>query len=235
MITSEKGKRRGFTIALIGPDGSGKTTLAEQLQRNLPFPVRYVYMGESVASSNFALPTTRLVAYVKKKLGLYAVPEHVDPATLPEPPRRRGAWIRAPLRFANRTAEEWYRQYVTWSYTRKGEVVLFDRHFVFEYEPGSGGKDEGFWDRLHNRLIDAFFPRPDLTICLDAPADVLFARCHEYSIPYLAKRRESFLRQRNRVENFVTVDVTEPADIVEREAIREILSFAEKRWQHESS
>jgi thymidylate kinase len=235
VMTGEKSKRRGFTIALIGPDGAGKTTLAEKLQRNLPFPIRYLYMGESIESSNLALPTSRFIAYVKKKLGLYGVPQHVDPATLPEAPRRKGAWIRAPLRFANRSAEEWYRQYVTWSYTRKGDVVLFDRHFVFEYEPGAGAEDKGLWDRLHDWCIDRFFPRPDLTICLDAPAEVLFARCHEYSVPYLAKRRESFLRQRNRVDNFVTVDVTESAEIVEREAIREILSFAEKRWQCESS
>ena len=80
-----------------------------------------------------------------------------------------------------------------------------------------------------------FYPRPDLTICLDAPAEVLYARCHEYSIPYLAKRRESFLEQGNRVENFVTLDVTVPADSVEREAIREILSYTEGRWQVESS
>lgn len=235
MVTDEKRKRRGFTIALIGPDGAGKTTLAEKLQRNLPFSIRYLYMGASIESSNVTLPTSRLIARIKKKLGLYSVPQHVDPATLPKAPRRKGGWIRAPLRFANRSAEEWYRQYVTWSYTRRGEVVLFDRHFVFEYEPGAAAEGEGFWDRLHHWCIDKLFPRPDLVIFLDAPADVLFARCREYSIPYLAKRRESFLRQRDRVENFVTVDVTEPPEIVEREAIREILSYAERRWQRESS
>ena len=229
MNISKKKLKRGFTIALIGPDGAGKTTLAEKLQRNLPLSVRYVYMGESIESSNLALPTSRLIAFIKRKLGLYSVPPHVDPATVPKPARRKSAWIRAPLRFVNRNAEQWYRQFVTWSYTRKGNVVLFDRHFVFEYEPGAVGKDKGFWDRLHYRCLDAFFPRPDLTICLDAPAEVLFARCQEYSIPYLAARRESFLRQRNRVDNFVTLDVTEPPGIVEREAIREILAFAESR------
>jgi thymidylate kinase len=228
--TRKSGKQRGFTIALIGPDGAGKTTLAETLQRNLPYTVRYVYMGESIESSNVALPTSRLIAYVKRKLGLYRVPPHVDPATVPNPAPRKAGWIRAPLRFLNRSAEQWYRQLVTWSYIRKGHVVLFDRHFVFEYEPGSDVEDKGFWDRLYLRWLDARFPRPDLTICLDAPADVLFERCNEYSIPYLAARRDSFLRQRNRVENFVTIDVTEPADIVAREAIREILAFADGRY-----
>ena len=65
-MTSEKSKRRGFTIALIGPDGAGKTTLAEKLQRNLPFPIRYLYMGVSLESSNVTLPTSRLIAHVKE-------------------------------------------------------------------------------------------------------------------------------------------------------------------------
>jgi thymidylate kinase len=228
-------KRRGFTIALIGPDGAGKTTLAEKLQHDLPFPIRYLYMGVSIESSNVTLPTSRLIALLKDKLGLRRVPPHVDPATLADGGRSRGGWLRASLRFVNRSLEEWYRHLVAWSYTRRGTVVLFDRHFVFEYEPGATVEGEASLDRLHRWCIDALYPRPDLVICLDAPAEVLYARCREYSIPYLAARRESFLRQRDRVENFVTVDVTQPAEAVEREALREILSFADTRGRPASS
>lgn len=35
----------GRTIAIIGPDGAGKTTLAESLARSIPLPTRVVYMG----------------------------------------------------------------------------------------------------------------------------------------------------------------------------------------------
>lgn len=35
----------GIAITIIGPDGAGKTTLAEGLRQRLPFPSRYVYMG----------------------------------------------------------------------------------------------------------------------------------------------------------------------------------------------
>jgi thymidylate kinase len=37
--------RRGISIAVIGPDGAGKTTLVNGLQATLPFPARVVYMG----------------------------------------------------------------------------------------------------------------------------------------------------------------------------------------------
>jgi thymidylate kinase len=36
---------RGLTIAIVGPDGSGKTTLARALVESLPMDARYVYLG----------------------------------------------------------------------------------------------------------------------------------------------------------------------------------------------
>jgi thymidylate kinase len=36
---------RGVGVALLGPDGAGKSTLAAGLQRTFPLPVRQVYMG----------------------------------------------------------------------------------------------------------------------------------------------------------------------------------------------
>jgi thymidylate kinase len=36
---------RGLSIAIIGPDGAGKTTLAETLRASMPVPTRYVYLG----------------------------------------------------------------------------------------------------------------------------------------------------------------------------------------------
>jgi thymidylate kinase len=37
--------RRGLSVALLGPDGAGKSTLAEGIESSFRFPVRRVYMG----------------------------------------------------------------------------------------------------------------------------------------------------------------------------------------------
>jgi ABC-type branched-subunit amino acid transport system ATPase component len=50
-----------FTVALIGPDGAGKTTIGRRIEHTLPLPVKYVYMGVNLDSSNHMLPTTRLL------------------------------------------------------------------------------------------------------------------------------------------------------------------------------
>ena len=65
------------TVALIGPDGAGKTTVARKLADVLPVPVRYLYMGVSTDSSNVMLPTTRITRRVKRALG--APPDTAGP------------------------------------------------------------------------------------------------------------------------------------------------------------
>lgn len=37
--------RRGLSVALLGPDGAGKSTLAQGVEKSFCFPVRRVYMG----------------------------------------------------------------------------------------------------------------------------------------------------------------------------------------------
>ena len=50
-----------FTVALIGPDGSGKSTIGKRLAGALPFPMKYIYMGVNLEAGTHMLPTTRLV------------------------------------------------------------------------------------------------------------------------------------------------------------------------------
>ncbi len=220
------------TVALIGPDGAGKTTVARALPTALAMPVRYLYMGVSAESSNVLLPTTRLARRVKRALGAApdtaGPPSHDARAARPRSlPRRALRGVRSGLRLANRSAEEWYRQLVAWRWQRDGSIVLYDRHFFIDYHAYdvSGRHDRTLEQRLHGRLL-ARLPRPDLVVYLDAPGEVLLARKGEGSVEALEARRSEYRAIAPFVPRFVEVDATRPIDTVVRDVAARILEVA---------
>jgi thymidylate kinase len=220
------------TVALIGPDGAGKTTVAARLPDLLPMPVRYLYMGVSAESSNVLLPTTRVMRRIKRRLG--APPDTAGPPSHgPRRPRsrsfvkRRLADLRAVARLGNRLAEEWYRQWLAWRWERSGAVVVFDRHFFVDYHAYDvSGEDRSWTQRLHGFLLRHAYPRPDLVVYLDAPGEVLLARKGEGSVEALERRRDEYRAIAAEVHTFVEVDATAPIDVVTSRVADAILARA---------
>jgi thymidylate kinase len=205
------------SVALIGPDGAGKTTLAHQLEASATVPCRYLYMGVAIGSSNVALPTSRLLQGLKQRrraaAGRTSAAGGALPAPAVGPAARTGVKhsLRAAARLANLLVEAGYRQLVSWSLQARGFVVLYDRHYLFDYAPEVVGTRGGLCENRARRfLLRHLLPRPDLVIFLDAPGDVLFARKGELTVPELERRRQAFLAQGERLPNFVRVDATRP-------------------------
>ena len=95
--------------------------------------------------------------------------------------------------------------------------MLFDRHFLFDYyfhDIKSTAAQRTLSSRLHGFVLKHFYPRPDLVLCLDAPAEVLFARKAEGTVAALEERRQEYLQLRDLVKNFVIIDATQPLDQV---------------------
>ena len=117
------------SVALIGPDGSGKTTLCRMLEQSSLLPFKYVYMGINYSASNVSLPTTRLVNWLRnRRTGKRRtrVKEGTGPTPNPGTRRPRGS-ARSMVRTFHLLAEEWYRALTAWRYERRGFVVLYDR------------------------------------------------------------------------------------------------------------
>ena len=222
-----------FSVALIGPDGAGKTTIGRRIEHTLPLPVKYVYMGVNPESSNIMLPTTRLAHMLKRRMG--AKPDVAGPRDptqrKPKPkgmPRRVLAATRSSIRLLNRLGEEWFRQLVAWRLERRGYIVLFDRHFFsdyYTYDIASNGADKRLSSRIHGWILEHVYPKPDLVIYLDAPAEVLFARKGEGGVELLERRRQDYLKLGNLVEHFAVVDASLPEDDVARAVTETIESF----------
>ena len=223
-----------FTVALIGPDGAGKTTVGRRLPQVLALPIKYVYMGINIEASNLVLPTTWLLLTAKRLMGRR--PDMAGPASSRSKPRpktplkRIFTEVKSGLRMLNLLAEEWFRQGVIWYHKRRGSIVLVDRHFLFDYYFYDIVSAEGYRplsSRVHGFMLNQFYPRPELVIFLDAPAEVLFARKGEGTLEIMERRRQEYLQLSHLVENFVTVDVTQPEDAVVQEVASVVRQFAE--------
>lgn len=228
---------RKLTVALIGPDGAGKSTVAHNLIQKSPLPIKYIYMGVNLESSNMVLPTTRLLLKLKQ-----AQSGHADIATRPVESyklrsqqkslkKRLIGSIRSTLRLINLTAEEWYRQILVWNYTLRGYHVIFDRHFYFDYYAHDIVNDDPnrpLHSRIHGFMLKNLYPKPDFVIFLDAPAEVLYARKPEGSMDARERRRQEYIEMRKATDAWAVVDVTQPMDVVVEEVSQLIQNFQRK-------
>lgn len=184
--------------------------------------MKYIYMGVNVESSNIALPTSRLIHRVKvmqhrrelRKRG-EAVPATVTLHGLEHRHDRRGK-LGAVVRLLRRVSEESYRQLWSWIYQMRGNVVLYDRHFLFDSlpRPSELKAKRRLTDRIHNWFLYRLFPRPDLTILLGAPPETLYSRKQEVPMDYLAADQDALRAKRAYAKKFVEVDASQPLDLV---------------------
>jgi len=225
-----------FTVALIGPDGAGKTTVSCKLETELSLPVKSIYMGVNLHSSGTMLPHMRLVLLLRRRFGGADPSATSDLATFRPPPAtvvgRCAAAVRSGVRLTNWLAEEWYRQAVAVYHMRRGTIVVFDRHFFadfYEEETEDGGGDRRLSKRIHGFVLQHVYPKPDLTIWLDAPPEVLYARKPEGSLDQLRKKQLGYRAVADLLPEVVLVNAALPADEVSRQVAEVIHAFYEQR------
>lgn len=244
-----------LTVCLIGPDGVGKTTIAKTVEASLSLPAKYIYMGMNPETSNYMLPTTRwwegrkkrrkhpsTAVKTTKKIRAQAtqdiakiIPKVVFPgidSSISKGPRYIAIVLVKSFGFVNRIAEEWYRQTIAFLFRQRGYVVIFDRHFIYDYyhyDIAPRNEQRPLKRKIHGFLLKKTLREPDLVICLDAPAEVIYERKQDFSAEVLATMRDRYLRLGALVRNFRVVNANRSPEVVALDVAKLILQFAEGR------
>lgn len=208
-------KQRGLWIALLAPDGAGKTTLAYNLLKEQFLRARLIYMGINLESSTVGFPTSK---WLRKRVKALE--------------NRKGIANKAILKslkmaaYANRLLEQWYRVAVGIYYKASGRVVVFDR-FVYDSHLAAPAKTMG--QKFRRWLLYHTCPPADATYLLDAPGEVLYNRKGEHSPEILEKQRQTFLSLQNSIPNMVIVDATHSADSVRTQILSNLWEMYRSR------
>jgi thymidylate kinase len=226
---------RAFTVALIGPDGAGKTTVARRIEETFSVPVKYLYMGVNAEASNRRLPTTRVVHAIRRARRRRVQTESANVeqhsvAGRSNPAREVLRQARLALALMNLLAEEWYRYGIAWIHVRRGEVVVFDRHFYVDYHASAIAADpKTIGRRIHGFILKHFYPKPDLLIYLDAPAEVLYERKREGTLEFLERRRRDYMSVVDAAPHAVVIDANRPLDVVVSDVTETMIGFPTMR------
>jgi thymidylate kinase len=205
---------RGISVAFVGADGAGKSTVAENVLKLWPAVTRFIFMGAGIDQANYTLPTSRWLTRRKRRRlkQLMEDPDVLPPARLWSQEQRAAVSGGRLVKFVglvNRVAEEWYRACVIATFKIRGFVVLCDRYVLFEHRLDTN-PNEPISVRIHKWLLRRLYPRPDLVIHLDASAEFLQRRKPEWPLEHLEHQCQVITEQSSLVRHFVRIAATQP-------------------------
>ena len=168
MMGCARSAERGAFVVVVGPDGSGKTTLARALVAASPTPVCYFHFRPALRGPLADRPPDAP-----------AVPAAKTPCQRPGD-RIRG-WLRLVRSAGHCVLAYWLKIRPA---TRRGKLVFGDR-WIFGYltQPAPLRYYGPEWLA---RVIIRLVPEPSITVNLTAPVPVLLARKRELTADELA-------------------------------------------------
>jgi thymidylate kinase len=196
-------RRRGVSVALLGPDGAGKSTLVAGIKRSFYLPVRSIYIGVWPYSPAHSVPM------VRSRLPVVCLAGRLLSAAT-HPPRI------------------WWRYLTAQYHQTLGRAVIFDR---YAYDGLLYTRQSVGWLKwLYLQFVIHAFPAPDLVFVLDAPGEVVYARKGEETPEAMETTRQGLLALRHRIRQLQVVDATRSEAAVRVDVVGRIWSEYCARW-----
>ena len=205
----KEGNGRGLCLAVLGPDGAGKSTLITNLEQELKGAFRRTAVFHlmpgllkrkanqgAVTDPHGKPPRSPLVSFLK--LLYYLLDYHL------------GYWLKVRPALVRST------------------LVLFDRYYDdLLVDPKRYRYGGPLWlARWLRRLI----PRPDLWLILDVPEEEILRRKQEVPVEELRRQREAYRRLAMELPNAFLLDGSLPPDEVARQARELALDDLHERY-----
>lgn len=221
----------GLMVAFLGVDGAGKSTVMARLERDLApaFWSTRRYHGRALESP---LRWTKRVRAQRKlrdqEIKSAASTNAALPSRDPHNKPSRGLLLSV-LKLTLWWADYTFLGYLRDIYPnlRRDALVLFDRYYQdLLVDPRRHRYGGPLWLA---RFAGRFFPRPHLTILLDAPPEVLQSRKQEVSLEETTRQREAYLRLVKELPGGHVVDASRPVDAVVAETEKILLEHLATR------
>jgi thymidylate kinase len=191
----------GFTVAFLGPDGVGKSTVIQAVEN----------WGRICFRRQMRI-------HFNPRFGR---PRASAPVTNPQ-----GQTPRSPLMSIGKLCYYFGRHLVHWLVKqlparRAATLIIFDRTFVdllidprrYRIRGGAG----------LTKCLGRWLPQPDLYVILDAPASVVHRRKSELSAEEIERQRDALLQLARDWPNAVVVSADQPVEAVAHQAVAAIL------------
>jgi len=202
----------GLTLVMLGPDGCGKSSAANQLSAALD----YTFKPDKSLRVHW-----KPVVFFRKRRSARM------PSTNPHGGVPRGRLASLFALFLHWT-EYWLGHLLQLVPVRfRNGLVLIDRyHYDFVVDPRRY--------RLNlpaklTRVILRLMPNPDLVFLLDAAPEVLQSRKCEVTLAETTRQREAYRALAARLRNATVVDASQPSEEVVRDLLKQTLGYMRQR------
>jgi thymidylate kinase len=197
----------GLVVAVLGPDGSGKTTVIEHLERELAPAFRQV--------KRFHLRPH----FGQQGCGVAVTEPHASP-----PRNCIGSFAKMVL-----FTLDYWSGYLRIIYPEKARstLIIFDRHFYdMLVDPKRYRLAASFWiAKLFVKLV----PKPDIWLVLDAPAALLVSRKGELNIESATTLRNAYVALAQGLSNAHLVNTGGTLEQTYENALLPVLTLLHQR------